>query len=72
MKPNKPISEQVRHLIRTCGQTRYKISQATGIRQDVLSRFMSGESGLSMPILDRLGAYLELKIVMDKPKSGGK
>ncbi len=67
MKP--PISDQLRQVIRDCGETRYAISKATGIGQDVLSRFMRGERGLSMEVLDQLGQYLGLRIVADKPKT---
>ena len=61
-----PLSDQLRHAIETCGKSRYQVSQETGIDQATLSRFMTGKGGLSMPVLDRLGAYLGLQIVMIK------
>ena len=67
MKRTTPISEQLRQVVLNCGQTRYAISKATGIGQDVLSRFVNGERGLSMEVLDQLGGYLDLRIVIDKP-----
>jgi hypothetical protein len=66
-KQNK-LSEQIRQVIETCGKTRYQISQDTGIDQATLCRFMGGNGGLSIPVLDRLGKYLGLRIVADKPK----
>jgi plasmid maintenance system antidote protein VapI len=60
------FSDQLRHAIETCGVTRYQLSQATGIDQATLSRFISGKGGLSMPILDRLGECLGLQITMTK------
>ncbi len=65
---NKPkiISETVRQAILDCGESRYRISMETGITQATLSRFVRGETGLSMPALDRLGEYLGLEIVMRK------
>jgi hypothetical protein len=68
------LSEQVRQAIDTCGRTRYQISQDTGIDQATLCRFMGGNGGLSIPVLDSLGEYLGLRIVTDKPskKKGGK
>jgi hypothetical protein len=66
------LSEQVRQAIDTCGKTRYQISQDTGIDQATLCRFMGGNGGLSIPVLDTLGEYLGLRIVTDKPKSKAK
>ena len=63
------LSEQVRQAIDTCGKTRYQISQDTGIDQATLCRFMGGNGGLSIPVLDTLGEYLGLRIVADKPKN---
>jgi replicative DNA helicase len=42
--------------------SRYEISKRTDIDEGTLSRFMSGERGLSMKALDRLGACLGLTI----------
>ena len=73
MKRKRPlISDQLRQLVLNCGQTRYAICKATGIGQDVLSRFIHGERGLSMEVLDTLGEYLGLRIVTDKPTSKAK
>lgn len=63
-KQLKFLSEQVRECLKTCGQTRYAVSQATGIDQAVLSRFMWGETLLSGASLDVLGKYLRLEVVM--------
>jgi len=62
-KPLK-LSDQVRQAIETCGKTRYQIGRDTGIDQATLSRFMHGKGGLSIPVLDRLGAYLRLSIAV--------
>lgn len=62
-KKYKPLSEQLRQAILNAGETRYAISKATGIGQDVLSRFMSGERGLSFSVMDRLAEYLGLELV---------
>ena len=61
------VSDQIRRLIETCGLTRYQIWQLTGIDQATLSRFMSGEAGLSTPALDRLGELLDLELKMHGP-----
>ena len=63
-----PLTEQLRQAILNCGQTRYAISKATGIGQDKLCRFMNGERGVSMSVMDKLGEYLGLHIVADEKK----
>jgi plasmid maintenance system antidote protein VapI len=62
-----PLTDQLRHAVLNCGQTRYAISKATGIGQDKLSRFVNGERGVSCEVMDKLGEYLGLRIVADKP-----
>ena len=57
MKP----TDQLRDLIRTCGKTRYRISQESGVPQSTLSRFMSGAE-MSTAALDRLAPVLGLRI----------
>jgi hypothetical protein len=66
-KQNK-LSDQVRQAIDACGKTRYQISQDTGIDQATLCRFMGGKGGLSIPVLDTLGEYLDLEIRKRKAK----
>ncbi len=62
------LTEQLRQAILDAGETRYAICKATGIGQDVLSRFMSGERGLSNRVMDRLGEYLKLELVSRRQK----
>lgn len=64
----KTMSEVLRHAIETSGKTRYRISVDTGISESVLSRFVSGERGLSMEAIDVLLKYLELEVVQRKPE----
>ena len=68
----KPVSQQVRECLENCGQTRYAVSQATGIDQAVLSRFATGKTGLSGKALDVLGAYLRLEVKMHGVVESGK
>ena len=65
-----PLSEQIRQAIETCGETRYKVSKATGISEATLSRFMSGERGLPMKTLDKLGEYLQLTLISKRQPKG--
>jgi transcriptional regulator with XRE-family HTH domain len=58
------VSDQLRRIVDDCGLSRYEISKRTGIDEGALSRFMSGERGLSMKALDRLGECLGLTVNM--------
>ena len=62
------LSEQIRHAVETCGQTRYRIAKETGIDAATLSRFVNGERGLPMKTLDVLADYLVLNITATKRK----
>ena len=57
------LSDQVRQAIDGSGESRYAICKATGLDPTALSRFMSGERGISTTMLDTLADYLELDIV---------
>jgi transcriptional regulator with XRE-family HTH domain len=63
-----PLTDQLRQAVLTCGQSQYAICKATGIDKTTISRFMRGERGLSMSVMDTLGEYLGLRIVTDKEK----
>lgn len=65
----KTLSEQILHAMETCGQTRYRIAQETGIAESALSRFVHGERGLGLRSLETLLDYLELEV---RPKRKGK
>ena len=55
------------------GLTRYRIAQETGINESSLGQFYHGERGLSLESLDRLGQFLQLRIVMErKPEKKGR
>ncbi len=58
------VSDQIRAAIESSGLSRYRIWQEIDIDQSALSKFMSGERGLSMKALDRLGKLLDLEVVM--------
>lgn len=70
MKMRQPatVSDQVRSILTNCGVTRYRIAQATGVQQSTLSYFVSGQRGLSLDALDRIGAYLDLRVSLPPAK----
>ena len=57
------LSEQVRRAVDESVLSRYAICKAIGLDQATMSRFMAGESGLSMAYLDALADLLELDVV---------
>jgi len=57
------LTEQLRQAILDCGETQSDVCRATGIDKSALSRFMSGERGVSMENLNILGQYLGLDLV---------
>lgn len=66
-KKRQTFSEQIRRLIEMSGQTAYRISKETGVEAASLSRFLSGERGLTTSNLDALAAYLGWTVSADKP-----
>jgi transcriptional regulator with XRE-family HTH domain len=62
------LSDQLRAAIKASGMTRYKISQATGIDQAVLSKFMSGTTGLSQASSDAIGELLGLELIVRRKR----
>jgi hypothetical protein len=73
-KKNLPsVSDQLRKIIDVSGYSRYAIAKACEIDHSAMSRFMSGERGLSSENLDKIGHFLDLRLFMDQPrKKGGK
>jgi plasmid maintenance system antidote protein VapI len=61
------FSDELRQAIDACGLSRYRVCKDLGIAESTLSRFMSGERGLTMKCLDRLAALLDLHVVGGKP-----
>jgi hypothetical protein len=45
------------------------VCKATGIDKTALLRFVTGERGVSMEVMNTLGEYLGLQIVADKPQA---
>lgn len=62
-KRYKPISQQLRGAIDTSGMSRYRICKEVGLPESTMSQFMSGQCGLALATVDRLGELLGLTIV---------
>lgn len=60
------FSDELRGAVDGCGLSRYRLSKKLEIAESTLSRFISGERGLTMNCLDRLAALLDLHVVAGK------
>jgi len=60
------LSEQLRQAVEDSGLSRYRISKELGIAESTMSRFMSGQGGLSMEYIDALAELLDLNITRGK------
>jgi transcriptional regulator with XRE-family HTH domain len=66
------LSDQIRRAVDASGLSRYRICKKLGIAESTLSRFMSGQGGLSMEYLDALASLLNLSLSAGKrPKKKG-
>ena len=64
MTTNK-LEATLRKAIERSDSSRYAISQATGVPQSALSRFVAEERSISLDYADKLAKYFELEL---KPK----
>ena len=62
MRKRLNLSDQVRSAIRCCGRSQYRIAKEAGVDRGALSRFLTGERGLTSESLDRLTDYLGLAL----------
>jgi predicted XRE-type DNA-binding protein len=60
------ISSQLREHIKKSHLSQYRIAKNIGVSQAVISRFMTGRSGLSLNTIDKIGAELGLKLNVAK------
>jgi hypothetical protein len=58
------LSDEIRRAVDSSGLTRYRISKSLNIAESTMSRFMSGQGGLSMEYLDALAELLDLHIAI--------
>jgi transcriptional regulator with XRE-family HTH domain len=63
------LSDQVRDAVRDSGLLAQEVANAAKIDKGAMSRFLSGERGLSMAALDRIGGVLGLSVVARKKRA---
>ena len=69
MPTDRRFSDQIRDAVNASGLSRYAICKAIELNQGAMSRFMAGNSGLSMDVLDRLAGHIGLEVVVNKPSN---
>jgi hypothetical protein len=67
MKHDK-VTDQLRQIIADSGMTMGEVSRAAEIDKTGLSRFLSGERGVSARVLDKIGELYGLRIAADRPR----
>ncbi len=69
MEPTKreKLSDQLRRILAESGLSRYEIAKRSGVDEAALSRFASGQRGLTTETLDRLGEALGLELKVKRP-----
>jgi transcriptional regulator with XRE-family HTH domain len=64
------LSDQIREAVDASGKSRYRIAKELGVAESTISRFMSGQGGLSMDNLDALADLLGLALASPGPTAG--
>lgn len=59
------ITERLREVVRTSGASQAEVARHTGIGPAALSRFMSGQGGLSLNSLDALASAVQVTLVTE-------
>jgi transcriptional regulator with XRE-family HTH domain len=62
VKQRAKLSDQIRRAVDASGLSRYRISKELGVAESTMSRFMSGQGGLSLENLDALADLLGMDI----------
>ena len=66
------LTDQIRRAIDASGVSRYALCKQIELSQSTMSRFMHGDGGLSVEMLDRIGDELGLNIVAGVKANKGK
>ena len=61
-KKERTVSETLREEVRSCGQTLYRVAKDSGVAYATLHRFMAGKRTIGSPAIDKLCAYLGLRL----------
>jgi plasmid maintenance system antidote protein VapI len=65
-----PFSDEIRDAVRQSGRTGYDIAKAMNVAPSTLHRFVHGQNGLSMDLLNRLAEALDLHVTVGRRRKG--
>jgi len=63
-----PVIGVLKEAIRDCGPSLPELSRQTGVSNPQIYRFMSGERSLGLPAVEKLAAFLDLRLAKDTRK----
>jgi transcriptional regulator with XRE-family HTH domain len=63
-----PTANEIKAIMDEKGVTAYRLSKGTGIDKAALSRFFSGERGMSVESIDKLLDYLGYEMTIRKKR----
>jgi transcriptional regulator with XRE-family HTH domain len=66
------LSDQIRDAIEASPMSRYAICKEIGFSQSTMSRFINGETGISMDVLDRVADIIGMNITTVSDAKTGK
>src|SRR5262245_24278581 len=66
------VTETVKRLLNESGLTQYEICKKSGVDKGALSRFLSGNVGLSLASIDKLAAAFGWRLLAEKPPVAAK
>ena len=64
-RESKLLSDQLKGILNSGAMTRYELAKRSGVDQGQLSRFVLGKGQMTFRTLDKIGAVLRLRLVVD-------
>ncbi len=59
------LTDAIKAAVKASDESQYAISKAAGVARSQLSRMMRGQSGMTTESVERLAAYLGLRITIE-------
>jgi plasmid maintenance system antidote protein VapI len=66
-----PFSEEIREAVRRSERTGYDVAKAMNVAPSTLHRFVHGQCGLALALLDRLAEAIDLHVVIGTKRKKG-
>jgi transcriptional regulator with XRE-family HTH domain len=66
------LTDAIRAAVKASDESQYAIAKGAGVARSQLSRMMRGESGMTTESVERLAAYLGLRITIEPKRKARK